>query len=33
VIKKLGYKKPSMDDDIYISETAVIIGDVTLKRN
>jgi carbonic anhydrase/acetyltransferase-like protein (isoleucine patch superfamily) len=33
VIKKFGYKKPSIDDDVYISETAVIIGDVILKRS
>ena len=26
-------KKPNLKEDIYISETSVIIGDVTLKRN
>ncbi len=26
-------KKPTLKEDVYISETSVIIGDVTLKRN
>lgn len=26
-------KKPTLEEDVYISETSVIIGDVTLKRN
>jgi carbonic anhydrase/acetyltransferase-like protein (isoleucine patch superfamily) len=26
-------KKPNFEDDVYISETSVIIGDVTLKKN
>jgi len=26
-------KKPTVEDDVYISETSVIIGDVTLKKN
>lgn len=26
-------KKPMVEDDVYISETSVIIGDVTLKKN
>lgn len=33
MIKKFGDKKPSIEDDVYIAETAVIIGDVILKEN
>ncbi|HEX9025489.1 MAG TPA: gamma carbonic anhydrase family protein [Clostridium sp.] len=33
MIKSFMEMKPILDEEIYISETAVIIGDVTLKRN
>ena len=33
MIKKYKQKSPVIDDEAYIAETAVIIGDVTLKKN
>lgn len=33
MVKNYKDKKPVLDSDIYVSETAVIIGDVTLKKN
>ena len=33
MIKKYKEKSPVIDDEAYIAETAVIIGDVTLKKN
>ncbi|MBS4840713.1 MULTISPECIES: gamma carbonic anhydrase family protein [Clostridium] len=33
MIKRYMEKSPAIDEEVYISETAVIIGDVTLKRN
>ena len=33
MIKSFMDMKPVLDEEIYIAETAVIIGDVTLKRN
>lgn len=33
MIKDFKGKKPNLEDELYISETAVIIGDVTLKKN
>lgn len=33
MIKKFKDKKPEIDDELYIAESAVIIGDVTLKKN
>lgn len=33
MVKTFKGKKPNLGDEVYISETAVIIGDVTLKKN
>ena len=33
MIKKFKDKMPKLNDEVYISETAVVIGDVTLKKN
>ena len=33
MIKSFINKKPTLEEEVYIAETAVIIGDVTLKRN
>ncbi|BCZ48312.1 transferase, hexapeptide repeat family protein [Clostridium gelidum] len=33
MIKNFIDKKPTFEEEVYIAETAVIIGDVTLKRN
>ena len=33
MIKSFIDKKPTLEEEVYIAETAVIIGDVTLKRN
>jgi carbonic anhydrase/acetyltransferase-like protein (isoleucine patch superfamily) len=33
MIKNVKGKKPNLDNELYIAETAVIIGDVTLKKN
>ncbi len=33
MIKKFRDKMPKLDDGVYISETAVVIGDVTIKKN
>ena len=32
MVKNFNDKKPDIDDDVYISETAVIIGDVTINK-
>lgn len=33
MIKNFKSKKPNLDNELYIAETAVVIGDVTLKKN